>query len=157
MEPRCECEREADGLNRRDLIRSSLVLAGVPWMCCDTEDIPAAGIRYDGPIIMIDLKLAPGLRRPGSAAKIVDPSRKLNLIVVHAEKNRFAALNRSCTHGSAPVALNRRHKTVQCTCWGHSEYGLDGTVLAGPAKRPLQTYEVRRAGDRIEILLKGEA
>ncbi len=157
MESKCECESKVDGLNRRDLIRSSLMLAGVPLLCCDTEDVPAASIRYEGPVIAIDLRQARGLLRPGSAGKIVDEARKLNLIIVHAEKNRFAALSRSCTHGSAPVALNRRHKTVQCTCWGHSEFGLDGTVLAGPAKRPLQTYEVRRAGSRLEILLKGEA
>ena len=48
------------------------MLAGAPSLCCNTEDVPVASIKYDGSALVIDLKQAPGLLAKGSAGKIVD-------------------------------------------------------------------------------------
>jgi menaquinol-cytochrome c reductase iron-sulfur subunit len=86
------------------------------------------------------------------AAKIVDRERKLNLIVTQPEKGRFIVLDRQCTHSGGQVAYNRGRRTVQCTCWGHSEFSLRGDVLGGPAKRPLRVYPARVRDGKLEIL-----
>jgi Rieske Fe-S protein len=137
-------------------MRNSLALLGVP-LCCTTEEIPAASYRYRGEALEIDLAKTPAIARTGGAVKLVDLGRDLNIIIVHPEKDRFAALDRSCTHGGAQVAYNRHHRTVQCTSWGHSEFALDGKVLGGSAKEPLRTYEVRRSGNRLVILLEAQS
>jgi Rieske Fe-S protein len=139
-------------MNRRRLLQGF-----VAGLCCTSEELPQAAWSVEGARLLIDLGRAPALRKPGGAVKVIDLNRRLNLIVVHPQKNRFAALDRSCTHGGAQVAYNRHHGTVQCTSWGHSEFALDGAVLGGSAKRALRAYNVRRAGNRLEIMLEPDA
>ncbi len=141
-----------DKPSRRDMVRAPLVLAGVPLLCCETPDVPPASIEYAGESVTIDLRRAPGLARPGAAGRIVDRERKLNIIVTQPEKGRFVVLDRQCTHGGGQVAYNRNRRTVQCTCWGHSEFTLSGAVVAGPAKRPLRVYVTRVRAGKLEIL-----
>ncbi len=134
-------------------MRGSLALAGVPVVCCTTPDIPAASVSFRGGSLFIDLRRVPALRKPGAAVRVIDQERGINLIVVRARKKKFAALERSCTHGGAQVAYNRVNDTVQCSSWGHSEFDLDGAVLGGTARKPLRAYEVRVAGRALEIVL----
>jgi Rieske Fe-S protein len=100
---------------------------------------------------VIDLRRAAGLRSTGSAVKIVNPEQKIDLIVARTAKDRWIALNRSCTHGGAQVVYNHRRQSAQCTSLGHSEFDLQGTVLRGPAPRPLPVHEVRRTGNQLRI------
>jgi Rieske Fe-S protein len=144
---------ERECLNRRELLRRSFALAGVPVVCCTTADIPPASVTYRGNSLVIDLKKAPELRKAGSAVRVVDVERSVNLIVVHGKKGRFSALERSCTHGGAQVAYNRVNDTVQCSSWGHSEFALDGALLGGSAKRPLPAHVCRLAGGKLEVTL----
>ncbi len=132
-------------------------MAGLPPLCCTTPEIPPASFTIQGAVLTIDLNKAPELRKSGAAVRVVDLERKVNLIVVHPARNRFAALDRSCTHGGGQVVYNGYNRTVQCTSWGHSEFALDGTVLGGSAKRPVRAYEIRRAGDRLEIVLEAKS
>jgi Rieske Fe-S protein len=118
-------------------------------LCCRTEELPAAAFRVTDGKVEIDLAAAKALAKPGSAVKVVDLARDVNLIVVQSGKGGFAALERSCTHGGAQVVYNERNGTVQCTSWGHSEFALDGTVLAGPPPRPLTRVRLEVRGDEI--------
>jgi nitrite reductase/ring-hydroxylating ferredoxin subunit len=136
---------------------SSLVMAGLPGLCCTTEEASAASFTISGSTLTIDLSLARTLARPGGAMKVIDMARRINLIVVQPEHGKFEALERSCTHGGAQVIYNRRNKTVQCTSWGHSEFALDGAVLGGSARMPLRTYPTQRVGNHLWIDLSGGA
>ena len=144
-------------MSRRDLMGSSLAMAGLPGLCCTSEEASPASFAMTGATLTIDLLLARPLAKPGGAIKVVDRSRNLNLIVVQSEKGTFDALERSCTHAGAQVVYNRRNKTVQCTSWGHSEFSLNGAVLGGSAKRPLRTYPAERVGNLLRIDLSGAA
>lgn len=135
---------------------SSLAMAGLPGLCCSTEEAPAGSFSLTGRTLTINLQLARALDRSGGAVKIIDPAHRLNLLVVQSARGRFHALERSCTHGGAQVIYNRRNKTVRCTSWGHSEFALDGTVLGGSAKLPLGTWPAVRIGRQLRIEL-GEA
>jgi nitrite reductase/ring-hydroxylating ferredoxin subunit len=151
----CRCQNGTGSMSRRDLMGSGFAIAGLPGLCCTSEEAPPESLTFEGSILSLDLSAAPALAKRGSAVRIVDTSRNVNLIVVHSRAGTFAALERSCTHGGAQVTWNRRNETVQCTSWGHSEFALDGTVLGGSAKKPLRTYPVSRHGKRLRINLAG--
>jgi nitrite reductase/ring-hydroxylating ferredoxin subunit len=140
---------------RRQILQGSFSLLGVAPLCCTTPPLNPASVRFDGNRAIIDLKAAPELARPGSAAALIDSGHKLNLIVVRTGAHDFAALDRSCTHNGAQCSYNRRHRTVQCTSLNHAEYDLKGTLLHGRTHGNLRAYEVRQAGSSLEIRLPG--
>jgi len=152
--------RTGVGVSRRDLIGGSLIaLAGpclcsasAPARCCSVPDIPQSGVYFENGLIRIDLTRAPDLLRKGASAKIVEEQRSANIIIAHVEKRRYVALDRRCTHSSGLLTYVHKPRLLHCTCWGHSQFALDGTVLAGPAKKKLRTYEVRLAGNTLTIL-----
>ena len=141
-------------LSRRALIQGSL-LAGVP-LCCVTPEAPAAGVAFDGNMLLLNLKLIPDLRSPGGACAVVDMRRKLNIIVARVEKSRFVALDRSCTHGGAQCTYNRKRRSLRCTSLNHAEYDLNGTLLHGRTHGNLRTYAARINGSTVEIRIGGE-
>jgi Rieske Fe-S protein len=64
----------------------------------------------------------------------------------------FVAVLASCTHqGCQPEPVGDR---LLCPCHG-SEFAFDGTVLGGPAERPLTRYPVSSEGDDIVVRLDG--
>lgn len=141
-------------IGRRDLLRGSLWAAGLGPLCCVTPSAPEGSFRLEAGRLVIDLRKAALLRDAGSAAAIVDVARGLNLIVIHAGRGRFAALNRSCTHGGAQCAYNRKRKTIQCTSLNHAEYDLEGRLLHGRTHGDIRRYPVRREGARLVIGLE---
>jgi nitrite reductase/ring-hydroxylating ferredoxin subunit len=149
-----KCARSRGGeLDRRQLIRGSLGLAGVLPLCCSTPEVPPESVSYDGDALVLDLEQVPLLRAAGSAGAVVDPSRKLNLIVARTGKDSFVALDRTCTHGGAQLTYNHKRRTLQCTSLNHAEFDLNGTLLHGRTHGNLRAYEVRRVGTRLAIRL----
>jgi Rieske Fe-S protein len=132
-------------------------MAGAKELCCTTPEAPAGSFRIEGGEVLLEMKKVPSLGRKGGAVKVVDIDREVNIIVVQPERGRFAALERSCTHGGAQVVYNGVNRTVQCTSWGHSEFALDGRVLGGSARKPLAAHEVRREGGLLRISLGARA
>jgi Rieske Fe-S protein len=157
--------RTGVGVSRRDLIHGSLIaLAGPclcsasgPARCCSVPDIPQSSVQFENGLIRIDLTQAPDLLRKGTSAKIVEEQRSVNIIVAHVEKKRYVALDRRCTHSSGLLTYVHKLRLLHCTCWGHSQFALDGAVMAGPAKKKLRTYGVRLDGNTLTILTEQKA
>lgn len=138
-------------MDRRQLLRGSLMLAGIPPLCCHTPPVPPDSVAWDGGTLVIDLARAQELRPAGAARAVVDVARKLNVIVAHPEGGRYVALDRSCTHGGAQCTYNHKRRTVQCTSLNHAEFELDGTLLHGRTHGNLRTYAVQLAGSTLRI------
>jgi nitrite reductase/ring-hydroxylating ferredoxin subunit len=138
---------------RRDVLRGSLGLVGLAPLCCTTPEVDPASVRFESGRLLVDLDRAPELRRPGSAAAIVDLARGVNVLVACVSERRHVALDRACTHGGAMCAYNHGRRTLQCTSLNHAEYDLDGTLLHGRTHGNLRAYRVRREGSWLEIAL----
>jgi Rieske Fe-S protein len=141
--------------SRRDLLKQAVAMGLPP--CCGTPRLAPGAYRAGERTVVVDLAAAPELRQKGGSARIVDGARGIDLIVARPGRRRYAALDTACTHGSAPVAYKPKQKTMQCTCWGRSEFALDGRVLGGPAKRALRVYPTALSGQMLTIDLAERA
>lgn len=141
-------------IERRQFFQAALVVAGFPPLCCTTRALPPAGIAFDSKKITVDLSRVPQLRRTGAAFSIVDDHRKLNLILIHARRGFYVAMDRSCTHGGAQCTFNPKRNTLQCTSLNHAEYDLRGTLLHGRTHGNLRVYETKTSGMTVEIWLE---
>ncbi len=155
-------------VTRRALLQSTALLGGAACTfvaaasrdCCVVPDAPTASVRIQPGVVTIDLGRTPDLRTAGGAVKIVDPARNLRLIVARPAKDKFVALDQKCTHGGGSLTYVPKRRELYCTCWGHSKFALDGSVLRWPNKntpRPLRAYRVERKANLLEISVEGLA
>jgi len=154
------------GITRRELIQTSALLLGGACSCrtmsdsaaprstcCNTPDLEPESLAVSDDHLAIDLGKAASLRDVGNAAWITDEGKGLKLIVVRAGKDEYCVLSRLCTHGGQTISYNRKRRLLQCNNFNHSNFGLDGHVIKGPAEAPLKTYPVRLAGDTLVVAL----
>lgn len=62
--------------------------------------------------------------------------------------NKLIAFSPWCTHLGCAYRWETNRKEFSCPCHG-SRFAKDGTVIAGPATRPLDRYEIKLEGKRI--------
>ncbi len=67
------------------------------------------------------------------------------LIIARDEKNKIYALSNVCTHQACYVKFNSSSKKFECPCH-ESIFKLDGSIVRGIAKRPLDRYKIKLKG-----------
>ena len=77
-------------------------------------------------------------------------SEKTTAWVVKSADHQVVAFAPQCTHLGCAYHWDDSTKHFVCPCHT-SAFGIDGRVLAGPAPRPLDRYEVRIAGNELQI------
>jgi cytochrome b6-f complex iron-sulfur subunit len=142
---------------RRDVLRAG-ALAGIGCLCpvagkareicCITPEIEPGSVTFASTAVEIDLDKALSLRQPGSSTNLIDNSRGLDIILVHAEPSRYCTLSGLCTHYPRPLTYLPGRHILQCNNFNHSAFDLKGKVVKGPATEPLRTYTTTRK-DRI--------
>jgi cytochrome b6-f complex iron-sulfur subunit len=83
----------------------------------------------------------------GKAAGYANP-----IVIAHVTDGMFSALDALCTHAGCNVAYNALNLTLDCPCHG-STYELDGTVINGPAPRPLKMFTATTDGTNVTVTL----
>ena len=68
--------------------------------------------------------------------------------VVNQAAGRVTAFSPACTHLGCLYRWQPAAHEFVCPCHG-SRFAIDGAVLAGPASRPLDRYEVRLEGGKV--------
>jgi len=63
-------------------------------------------------------------------------------------ENKLIAFSPWCTHLGCAYRWEANRKEFSCPCHG-SRFAKDGEVIAGPATRPLDRYEIKLEGKRI--------
>jgi nitrite reductase/ring-hydroxylating ferredoxin subunit len=150
MRDSCKCTLRE--VSRRSLLAVPLTLAAGP-RCCETPELAPDCFIIEGDVARIDLRRAPQLARAGGSARLVVADRKLDVLIVRTGKAACRAISGRCTHGTAPLNYNPRHRSILCSSFGHSEFDMAGTVLRGPAPRPIPVYESKVVGHTLEIRL----
>ncbi|HVX66687.1 MAG TPA: Rieske 2Fe-2S domain-containing protein [Bryobacteraceae bacterium] len=142
---------------RRRFLEGAVAATGIVPLCCMTEALPRDSVVFEATRITVDLARVPTLRRSGASFRIVNEDRKINLILIHAGRGRYVAMDRSCTHGGAQCTYNAKRRTLQCTSLNHAEYDLQGTLLHGRTHGNLRTYPAAASGQTLEIRLEPDA
>ena len=96
------------------------------------------------------LPLPKELGEVGSQVKVRIPGSEA-LVLVWRTKGGFNGVTINCTHRNSEVHLNLKEDSLDCPSHG-SRFKADGTVLEGPAKKPLRAYLVDLQRDRLRIL-----
>jgi Rieske Fe-S protein len=96
------------------------------------------------------LPLPKELAEVGSQVKVLLPNVE-SPILVWRTKGGFNGVSITCTHKGSEVHFNGKEDTLDCPSHG-SRFRPDGSVLEGPAKKPLRAYVVDLQGDRLRIL-----
>lgn len=118
-----------------------------------TPEIPAESLQIKGDRVIVQLSKVAVLRKIGGSAKFKNPKQNHPVIVVHPKAEQYAALSGLCTHRGRPLEYLHRTRRLRCINRGHSEFGLDGRVLKGPASRALQVYRTLLLGQTLEVYL----
>lgn len=98
--------------------------------------------------IRLDLTSHPGLARPGGWLHLAPLGSPTPIYVVALDDGDFASLSPICTHQGCTVDISGAQ--LICPCHG-STYDRTGTVVRGPAERPLARFDTRRDGDTLVI------
>lgn len=85
-------------------------------------------------------------------------SEKTTAWVIKQKDAQVVAFTPQCTHLGCAYSYDEKNKEFLCPCHT-STFGLDGTVLTGPAPRALDRYETRIAGTKLLLgeVRKGDA
>lgn len=70
--------------------------------------------------------------------------------VVKEPNNKVVAFGPECTHLACPYHWEMNVGKFVCPCHG-SEFALDGSVITGPAARPLDQYLTKIENNRLQI------
>lgn len=100
----------------------------------------------------VGLKLSqvPMLGKVGGSALVTIKGR--DLLLVRDSTDGVFAINPECTHKKCQVAYKAALRGLACKCH-KSSFKLDGTVVSGPAPRPLQTFPAQLRGEQVVISL----
>ncbi|HUS06007.1 MAG TPA: ubiquinol-cytochrome c reductase iron-sulfur subunit [Bryobacteraceae bacterium] len=77
-------------------------------------------------------------------------SEKSTAWVVKTGEAEAVAFAPQCTHLGCAYHWDEQNKNFLCPCHT-STFGLDGSVLSGPAPRPLDRYEIKLAGTKLML------
>lgn len=135
-------------LHRRDFLKlSGCAMAGLALPGCAAVALTRVNPR-DGALHLVPAD-HPRLMEPGGYLR-VQPDDGSPLVYVLATPDGYVALSPICTHLGCTV--NIEGPRLVCPCHG-STYDRVGTVLRGPAERPLSRYPVD-VSDRGELTIR---
>lgn len=107
-----------------------------------------SGVTVANNVITIDLEVATALAEEGGWT-LIPQSR---VLLVNTGSNNLNALTSVCTHSACDRNWTFANNRFTCTCHG-SRFGTDGSLVNGPATRPLRTYPVSRNGNIVTVNL----
>ena len=86
----------------------------------------------------------------GENEAVVGRSLRGKVLVVRKD-GMLRGLEATCTHLGCTVAWDGARGELECPCHG-ARYDLDGQVLRGPARDPLERVEIREEAEGVRIL-----
>jgi Rieske Fe-S protein len=84
------------------------------------------------------------------------PTENDACILLRLEPDKLVAFNQHCTHLSCPVIFNGETRQLECPCHKGFFSAVDGSVVAGPPKRPLAALRVSVREGRVWVKHESE-
>lgn len=146
------CSRNT--ISRRTFLGGGTALVVLPVLCggCSDDgamvDLPA--VANNAIVLLLDsfpMLAAVGGSVIGKADGHANP-----IVIARVDGSSFAALDAICTHMQCTVTYNALNLSLDCPCH-HSSYELDGSVITGPAVRPLRNYTTSFDGTTVTVTL----
>jgi cytochrome b6-f complex iron-sulfur subunit len=113
----------------------------------DTSETDETGT--DANDVVLALSDFPELAVVGGEVLLSDPKAG-NIIVARVSSSSVVCLSSQCTHAGCPVQYNQQADRFDCPCHG-SQFADDGTVIRGPANRPLASFQTEFDGVQVVI------
>ncbi len=77
------------------------------------------------------------------------PTPQDHCILVRTAAETYVAYSQKCTHLSCAVYYSKDSNSLECPCHNGFFSVKDGSVLAGPPRRPLPTIQLETRGDQL--------
>jgi len=139
--PRAWTRRSALGVGMGAV---SLVVLG-----CAAKLPPVRDVSAQGDELILALADYPELQRSGGVLPVRANGSGKPIMIVN-EEGRFTAFSLKCTHMGCTVGWNDAARSFDCPCHG-SRFAIDGSVMKGPAKRPLPALGVQADGTTVRV------
>jgi cytochrome b6-f complex iron-sulfur subunit len=143
-------------ISRRGFLGSSAAVV-LPVLCGGCSDTPGPPI-VDLPAVankQIALPLTgfPDLMKVGGSLVGKASGYAHPIVVAQFAQGMFAAFDAICTHQNCTVSYNALNLELDCPCHGSTYEVTDGTVLGGPAPRPLTKLAASSDGTTVTVTL----
>jgi Rieske Fe-S protein len=152
-------EHSSDGeapykISRRSFLGSSalVVLPAICGGCTDNGPPPVDLPAVTNNTIVIPLADFPPLMKAGGSIVGQAKGYANPIVIARVRDDSISALDAICTHMRCTVAYNALNISLDCPCHG-STYEVDGTVIGGPAPRPLRVFSVAFDATNVTITL----
>ncbi|MEI8133823.1 MAG: Rieske (2Fe-2S) protein [bacterium] len=141
-------------MTRREILQLSIAAIGIlpafPILGCNpTTSANNEKVNENPNLIHLDLTTSSyaELSSVGGSVYAVIQSQNLSLIVTRVSGTEIDAVSSVCTHAGCEVGLLETSLGgMRCACH-NSMFRPDGSVIGGPASRPLQKYPVTFDGE----------
>lgn len=130
--------------SRRSLLRATGLVAligggGAAFAGCSADQAPAPGSPGPATVATAEIPEGGGVIMPDA-----------DFVVTQPKKGSYRAFIKFCTHQGCPVA-EIVGKEIVCRCHGSRFSIVDGSVVKGPAQRPLAESKITVSGDQIVV------
>jgi cytochrome b6-f complex iron-sulfur subunit len=143
------------GCSRRELLQGlgvAAVGALVVGAGCGQQgsSLPTATTSSCGAGECIDLTSAANKQLTSAGGAMLVDMAGDTIMVVRMSDTEAVAVSAICTHAGCSMDYSAGQKLLDCPCHG-SQFATDGSVLRGPATRPLRVYTATLANDAITV------
>ena len=143
-------------ITRRRFLRGTALVV-LPVLCGSCTDNGVQVTIVDLPAVVnqsvvVPLDSFPDLKTVGGSIVGMTSGYANPIVIAHVDDDRFVALDAVCTHMRCTVGYNALNLTLDCPCHG-STYEVDGSVIGGPAPRPLRKFAAHSDGAAVTVAL----
>ena len=134
-------------MGRREFLVKAGLVAGGLVLTVSSLRSSVLGMSFED----LTFKVEPDgpLAKVGGSQVVDTPAGKV--MIIHSEKDKWAAFSAKCTHKGARLAYNPESKLLECPSHGSKFDGTTGAVAKGPADAPLASYKVKGSEDSVIV------
>lgn len=133
------------------VIGAATVVAMLPSCAQQGSDLPTASSTSCGGGICIDTSQTANTALATAGGALLVDGLSDTIMVIRASDTSVVAVSAICTHAGCSMNFDSAQAQIVCPCHG-SVFNEQGSVVNGPARRPLKVYAATLSGTTITIM-----